>query len=48
MNLVNKNYFFEVTAIKSGTIIIKVRTIDGLKSQYNKPKENINIHNSFF
>ena len=35
-------------AIKSGTIIIKVIGIEGLKSQYNIPNEKINSQNSFF
>ena len=35
-------------AIKSGIIINNVNNIEGLKSQYSSPPENITIQTSFF
>ena len=41
------NYFLEIVASNKGIIIANVIIIEGLKSQYKRPKEKITIQNSF-
>ena len=41
------HYFLAIAARSKGTIMTKVINNDGLNNKYNKPIENIIIHNSF-